>query len=212
MDGGEEHRRIGLEHGLSAVTMVDVEVGDGDARRAGGLGGAGGDGDVGEQAEAHGAGWTGVVPGRAHGAEGALDVAAGRGPGRLNDAAGRPHRGAERARRDLGVRVGVGDAIGWSQGLDRLHERLAMHPGQVRGLDRRRLAAIKNQPGLIGHCIQHRPQPLRPFRVTRPRTVQGHFRVAIEDEVHSRSLTPEAHLDHDGNHDLAAPPHRTPPS
>ena len=94
---GHQHARVGGEDVLAAVAVVHVEVDEGhalepvDVERV-----ADAHGDVVEEAEAHRRIARGVVPRRAHGAEGASHFAP-------EDEIGREHGGARRAQRGLTV-------------------------------------------------------------------------------------------------------------
>ena len=77
------HARFVFEDRLRAVAVVDVEIDDRDPRQAVAFERMrGGDGDVVEQAEAHRDVAGGMVPGRAHRAEGDVDLALEHGIGR----------------------------------------------------------------------------------------------------------------------------------
>ena len=98
MHRDEEEARVVLHDGLRTVAVVDVEVDDGDAGELLALRHASGDRDIGEQAKAHGASRLRVVTGGAHGAEGAVDLAAGDRANGFGHRAGRAPRGGQASR------------------------------------------------------------------------------------------------------------------
>ena len=135
----EHHSRIFVERVLGAVAVVDVEIEDRDALEAVRLDGVhGADRHVVEDAEAHGAIGRGVMPGRAHGAEGAAHF-------RRHHHVGRGDHGTrrvQRRRKRLGVhrRVGIEVCVATlRRGLeDELHVVVPVHALELlaRGLGR----------------------------------------------------------------------------
>src|ERR1700722_12187358 len=108
MNADEEDRAVGVENGLGAVAVVDVEIDDGDFIEAVFLlEVTGGDGDVGEEAESHGRIGLGVVAGRADSVEGAADGAVYDGVAAGEERAGGEQGGVEAGGGDDGVGVEV---------------------------------------------------------------------------------------------------------
>ena len=153
---------------LGAVAVVDVEIDHRDAPQPGLLGDPRADGDVGEEAEAHRVLGAGVMAGRPHGAERPRDLAGRHGSHRLRDSPGRALRGVDEPGEtgvsgSSGTRPRAGSAR--ERGLEVMR---GVHEGEVRRLDR--LGGLRFEVEVAGlvQGVQHRRQPLRPFRVAEP--------------------------------------------
>ncbi len=156
-----EHRRVVVEDGLGAVAVVGVPVEDGHPGRRAAAGVRRGDGRVVDQAEPHRPRPLGVVPRRAAGAEGAVDLAVDHGVDGRQGGAGRQRGGVEADVVD--GRVGV--EVAASRG------RQPLDGGQVGGV----VHLLEIAPGRLGVPAQRAPRrpPPRARRRRSGRAVPG---------------------------------------
>ena len=166
MGRGVEHVMVVPEDILRAIAVMHVEIDHDDALQpVHGAGVIGPDSRAVEQAEPHGAHRFGMVPGRAHGAEGVLRLAAN---DRIHGGANRPRRAQrrlQRVRRDQRVRVDPAQPLGRNRGLHRIDMRLRMGAQQLRLRSLRRHPPFESGEARRVQRLQHGAQPVRPFRV-----------------------------------------------
>jgi len=125
------------------------------------------DGDVVEQAEAHRHRGLGMVPRRAHGAEGVARLARHHGIHRGDDGASRAQRGLARSRAQRRVGVERMPAGGRHRAHHALHVGLRVDQHQAMVLGARRLAALERAEGRRRQGREHRLEALRALRVRR---------------------------------------------
>ena len=188
VDRGEEEGGIGLEGGLGAVAVMDVEIGHRDAGHTRFLRHPSRHRDIGEQAKAHGPPRLGVVAGRAHRAESPLDLAGRHRPRRGGDRPGGPQGGGEAARRHPGVRIEGDAALGRRDRENGLDERLAVDGGQIGPFDERRGVGFEVEIGGVGQGGGDRGQPLGPFGVAPARPMVKHVPVRVVSQRHEPIL------------------------
>src|SRR5512143_2056766 len=112
MSAKVEDRVVLFEDMLRAIAVMGVEIDDEHAPVTDRLREAGADGDVVEDAEPHASVHPGVVPGRAHGAEGAPDLPLIAAVDGLDDRSGSVERRLEGALREVSVGVELSPAHG----------------------------------------------------------------------------------------------------